>query len=43
MAQTVDFCEVNSSHIRGRLDKYHPRWPSEGFKSLDEDRQWVVQ
>lgn len=20
--------------------KYHPRWPSEGFKSLDEARKW---
>lgn len=24
-----------------RTVKYHPRWPSEGFKSLDGARQWV--
>jgi putative transposase len=26
-----------------RTVKYHPRWPSEGFKSLDEARQWVKE
>ena len=24
-----------------RTVKYHPRWPSEGFKSLDDARKWV--
>ena len=24
-----------------RTVKYHPRWPSEGFKSLDDAREWV--
>jgi len=24
-----------------RTVKYHPRWPSEGFESLDNARQWV--
>jgi len=24
-----------------RTVKYHPRWPSEGFKSLEEARKWV--
>jgi len=24
-----------------RTVKYHPRWPSEGFKSLDKARKWV--
>jgi hypothetical protein len=23
--------------------KYHPRWPSEGFKSLGESREWVKE
>jgi transposase InsO family protein len=26
-----------------RTVKYHPRWPSEGFQSLDESRQWVKE
>ena len=26
-----------------RTVKYHPRWPSEGFKSLDEARKWVKE
>lgn len=26
-----------------RTVKYHPRWPSEGFKSLDEARLWVKE
>ena len=26
-----------------RKVKYHPRWPSEGFKSLDEARKWVKE
>jgi transposase InsO family protein len=26
-----------------RTVKYHPRWPSEGFKSLDEARKWVQE
>ena len=24
-----------------RTVNYHPSWPSEGFKSLDEVRQWL--
>jgi hypothetical protein len=26
-----------------RTVKCHPRWPSEGFKSLDEARQWIKE
>jgi transposase InsO family protein len=26
-----------------RTVKYHPRWPSEGFKSLDAAREWVME
>ena len=26
-----------------RTVKYHPRWPSEGFQSLDEARKWVKE
>lgn len=26
-----------------RTVKYHPRWPSEGFKSLDKARKWVKE
>ena len=27
----------------GSTSKYHPRWPSEGFESLDAARTWVKE
>jgi hypothetical protein len=35
--------DVQYSESLFRTVNYHPRWPSEGFKSFGEARKWVKE